>query len=155
MIAGWFYFSFVVLYFAHMHEEYWTGFTKKLPPPRLIGKFADRGFWVLNPFLLCTATAVGVANLMGASWAFFWIALWSSICFWNAVAHGIRSISIYAYQPGLITGIFYVPLFVIWILILINQRNINWKIFWLTFLIGSVITIALATFAFLGCRILR
>jgi hypothetical protein len=56
MIAGWFYFSFVVLYLAHMQEEYWTGFTRNLPA-RLTGTFADRGFRVLNPFLLSFATA--------------------------------------------------------------------------------------------------
>ena len=75
MTAGWFYFSFVALYLVHMQEEYWTGFTRKLPPPRLAGSFADRGFWVLNPFLLSFATAVGVAARMGATWAFFWVAL--------------------------------------------------------------------------------
>jgi hypothetical protein len=71
MTAGWFYFSFVALYLERMQEEYWTGFTHKLPPPRLVGGFADRGFWVLNPFLLSFATAVGFAYLMGAAWAFF------------------------------------------------------------------------------------
>jgi len=75
MTAEIFYFSFEALYLVHMQEEYWTGFTRKLPPPRLAGSFADRGFWVLNPFLLSFATAVGVAARMGATWAFFWVAL--------------------------------------------------------------------------------
>ena len=67
MAADWFYFSFLVLYLVHMHEEYWSGFAYKFPPPRLVGTFTERGFWVLNPFLLSFVTAVGVANLMGAS----------------------------------------------------------------------------------------
>lgn len=58
MSAGWFYFSFVAFYLAHMQEEYWNGFTHKLPPPRLAENSAECGFWVLNPFLLSFATAV-------------------------------------------------------------------------------------------------
>ena len=154
MAAGWFYFSFEVLYLVHMQEEYWTGFTRKLPPPRLVGTFTERGFWVLNPFLLSIATAVGVANLMGALWAFFWVALWSSICLWNAAAHGIWSLFTHAYQPGLITGLIYAPLFVIWTWILKNQGNTDWTSFWSALLIGLIITILLASFAYFGRRVL-
>ena len=50
MAAGWFYFSFGTLYLTHMREEYWTGFTHKLPPPRLVGSFAGRGFWGFESF---------------------------------------------------------------------------------------------------------
>ncbi len=155
MTAGWFYFSFVAVYLAHMQEEYWNGFTRKFPPPRLAGTFADRGFWVLNPLLLCIATAVGVANLMGASWAFFWVALWSSICLWNATAHGIWSFLTRTYQPGLITGLLYAPLFVIWAWLLITRENSDWTAFWSALAIGLAITITLAGFAYLGRRVLR
>ena len=61
MDAGWFYFSFVVLFLIHMQEEYWSGFPQKFPPPRFVGNFTGKGFWVLNPSLLSIATAVGVA----------------------------------------------------------------------------------------------
>ena len=155
MSAKWFYFGFVVLYLVHMHEEYWTGFTKKLPPPRLVGIFADRGFWVLNPLLMSAATAVGVANLMGASRAFFWVALWSSICLWNAVAHGIWSLATRNYQPGLITGLMYAPLFVIWTLMLKNETNCDWYYYLSALLIGLVITIILTSFAYFGRRVLN
>jgi hypothetical protein len=155
MFSGWFYFGFLALYLVHMQEEYWTGFTHKFPPPRLVGTFADRGFWVLNPFLLSIATAVGVANLVGVSWAFFWVALWSSICLWNAVAHGIWSLITRDYQPGLITGLMYGPLFVIWTWILKIQSNSDWNTFWLTLLIGLVISIVLASFGFIGHRVLH
>jgi hypothetical protein len=155
MTAACFYFSFSVLYLAHMHEEYWTGFTHKLPPPRLVGTFADRGFWVLNPLLLTITTAVGVANLMGAFWAFFWVALWSSICLWNAVAHGIWSLYTHSYQPGLITGLMYALLFVIWTWMLKTQGNCDWANFWLALIIGFIITIVLTSFAYFGRRVLR
>lgn len=154
MTAGWFYFSFVVLYLAHMQEEYWNGFTRKLPPPRLAGSFADRAFWVLNPFLLSFATAAGVASLMGAAWAFFWAALWASFCLWNAAAHGIWSLVTHAYQPGLITGLAYAPLFVVWAMLLRAQGTIDWNAFWSALLIGCVISIALAGFAYFGRRVL-
>lgn len=155
MSAEWFYFSFVFLYLIHMQEEYWKGFTHKLPPPRLVGTFSDRGFWVWNPFLLSIATAFGVANLMGAPWAFFWVALWSSICLWNAAAHGIWSLLTRSYQPGLITGLMYGPLFVIWTWMLKTQENCDWAAYWLTLLIGFVITSALAGFAYVGHRVFR
>jgi hypothetical protein len=155
MTAGIFYFSFVALYLVHMHEEYWSGFTHKLPPPRLVGTFADRGFWVLNPFLLSFATAVGVAALMGAAWAFFWAALWASICLWNAVAHGVWSLVTRAYQPGLITGLLYAPVFVVWAWLLKTQGNSDWTAFWSALLIGFVISAALAGFAYFGRRVLR
>jgi len=155
MTAGIFYFSFAALYLVHMQEEYWTGFTRKLPPPRLVGTFADRGFWVLNPFLLSFATAVGVAALMGAGWAFFWVAFWASICFWNAVAHGTWSLVTHAYQPGLITGLLYAPLFAGWVWLLHTQGNRYWGSFWLAFLIGLLISIGLAGFAYFGRRILH
>ena len=155
MTAGWFYFSFVALYLVHMQEEYWSGFTRKLPPPRLVGTFADRGFWVLNPFLLSFATAVGVANLMGAAWAFFWVSLWSSICLWNAAAHGVWSLFTRAYQPGLITGLLYAPLFVVWAWLLKAQGYTDWIPFWSVLQIGFVISAALAGFAYFGRRILR
>ncbi|HTP11729.1 MAG TPA: HXXEE domain-containing protein [Anaerolineae bacterium] len=155
MTADWFYFSFVAVYLAHMQEEYWTGFTRKFPPPRMSGTFADKGFWVLNPFLLSVATAVGVANLLGAAWAFFWAALWASICLWNAAAHGIWSLLTHTYQPGLITGMFYAPLFVIWTWTLQAQGTSDWAAFWSAVVIGLAITIALAGFAYLGRRVLR
>jgi hypothetical protein len=155
MAAGWFYFSFVALYLAHMQEEYWSGFTHKFPPPRLVGAFTDRGFWVLNPFLLSIATAVGVANLLGAPGAFFWVALWSSICLWNAVAHGIWSLLTRRYQPGLITGLLYTPLFAIWIWLLRTQPNSDWAVVWSAFSIAFVITIVLAGFAYFGRRVFR
>lgn len=155
MLAGWFYFSFVVLYLVHMHEEYWTGFAQKFPPPRLVGPFTERGFWVLNPLLLSIATAVGVANLMGAPWAFFWVALWSSICLWNAAAHGIWSLFTHSYQPGLITDLMYAPIFAIWTWTLKMQRNLDWAAFWLALLTGLIITIVLASFAYFGRRVLR
>jgi len=155
MIAGWFYFSFVALYLVHMQEEYWTGFTRTLPPPRLRGAFADRGFWVLNPLLLGLATAFGVANLLGASWAFFWAALWASICLWNAVAHGLWSLATHAYQPGLVSGLVYAPLFAAWAWLLQAQGNGNWPAFWPAVLIGLGISAALAGFAYFGRRLLR
>ena len=155
MDAGWFYFSFMALYLAHMQEEYWSGFTRKFPPPRLVGTFANRGFWVLNPFLLSVATGVGVANLMGAAWAFFWVALWSSICLWNAAAHGIWSLLTHSYQPGLITGLLYAPLFVIWTWLLTTQKNSAWTVFWPALISGLAITIFLASLAYLGRRVLR
>jgi len=155
MTAGIFYFSFAALYLVHMQEEYWTGFTRKLPPPRLVGRFADRGFWVLNPFLLSFATAVGVASLMGAAWAFFWAALWASICLWNAAAHGIWSLVTHAYQPGLISGLLYAPLFVAWAWLLQRQGNSDWSAFWSAWLIGLGISLALAGFAYFGRRVLR
>jgi hypothetical protein len=155
MAAGWFYFSFLALYLVHMQEEYWTGFTQKFPPPRLVGTITNRGFWILNPFLLSITTAFGVANLLGAAWAFFWVALWSSICLWNAAAHGIWSVITHQYQPGLITGLIYAPLFLIWTWILISQRNIYWNTFWLALLIGLAITIVLAGFGYLGRQIFR
>ncbi len=155
MSAEWFYFSFVALYLVHMQEEYWSGFTRKFPPPRLIGPFADRGFWVLNPFLLSVATAVGVANLLGAAWAFFWVALWSSICLWNAAAHGIWSLLTRSYQPGLITGLLYAPLFVIWTWLLTTQKNSAWTVLGSALIVGLAITIFLAGFAYLGRRVLR
>ena len=155
MTAGWFYFSFVALYLVHMQEEYWTGFTRKFPPPRLRGAFVDRGFWVLNPFLLSFATAAGVASLMGAAWAFFWAALWASICLWNAAAHGIWSLFTRAYQPGLITGLLYAPIFVAWAWLLNAQGNVEWTVFWSALLIGLAISIALAGFGYFGRRILQ
>jgi hypothetical protein len=155
MGAGWFYFSFVALYLVHMQEEYWSGFTHKFPPPRLVGPITHRGFWVLNPFLLSIATAVGVANLMGAPWAFFWVALWSSVCLWNAAAHGIWSLFTRGYQPGLVTGLMYAPLFVIWTWMLKTQGDSDWIAFWSALLIGLAITIALAGFAYFGRRVLR
>lgn len=127
MCAGWFYFSFVALYLIHMQEEYWTGFPKKFPPPRLAGPFTEKGFWVLNPFLLSIATAFGVANLIGASWDFFGSSLWSSVCLWNAMAHGIWSLSTQKYQPGLITGLLYAPLFIIWTFILSTEKYVDWN----------------------------
>jgi uncharacterized membrane protein (UPF0136 family) len=154
MTAGWFYFSFVALYLVHMQEEYWTDFTHKLPPPRLVGSFADRGFWVLNPFLLSFATAVGVANLMGATWAIFWVALWASICLWNAAAHGLWSLFTRAYQPGLISGLLYGLLFAVWARLLKMQGNFDWAVFWPALLIGLGISLALAGFAYFGRRIL-
>jgi hypothetical protein len=155
MAAGWFYFGFVALYLVHMQEEYWTGFTRKFPPPRFVGTLADRGFWVLNPLLLSIATAVGVANLLGAPWAFFWVALWSSICLWNAAAHGIWSLATRSYQPGLVTGLLYGLLFVVWTWLLGAQGNGDWATFWLALLIGLAITIVLGGFALLGRRVLR
>jgi hypothetical protein len=155
MTAGWFYFSFAALYLVHMQEEYWSGFTRKLPPPRLVGRFADRGFWVLNPFLLSFATTVGVANLMGAAWAFFWVALWSSICLWNAAAHGIWSLFTLTYQPGLVTGLLYAPLFVVWVWLLKTQGNSDWIVFWSALLTGLIISMALAGFAYFGRRLFR
>jgi hypothetical protein len=155
MTAGWFYFSLVALYLVHMQEEYWNGFTRKLPPPRLVGTFADRDFWVLNPFLFSFATAVGLASLMEAAWAFFWVAVWTSICLWNAAAHGIWSLVTHAYQPGLITGLLYAPLFVVWVWILKTQGNVDWSTFWYALLIGLAISIALAGFAYFGWRVFR
>ena len=155
MYSDWFYFSFSILYLIHMHEEYWTGFTKKLPPPRLVGNFADRGFWILNPLLLTVTTAWGVANLMGATWAFFWISLWSSICLWNAVAHATWSLFTRKYQPGLITGAMYAPLFIIWTWMLTIQGNTDWNSYLSGLLIGLVVTIILASFAYVGHRIFR
>jgi Protein of unknown function with HXXEE motif len=155
MTAGWFYFSFVVVYLVHMQEEYWNGFTRKLPPPRLVGRFAERGFWVLNPFLLSFATGVGVASLMGAAWAFFWAALWASICLWNAAAHGVWSLVTRAYQPGLISGLLYAPLFAVWAWLLHAQGNSDWAAFRLALLTGFIISIALAGFAYFGRRVFK
>jgi hypothetical protein len=138
-----------------MQEEYWTGFTHKFPPPRIVGVFADRGFWVLNPFLLSLTTAFGVANLMGAPWAFFWVALWSSICLWNAGAHGVWSLITRSYQPGLITGLMYVPIFIIWSLILEVEKTTDWNSYLLALLIGLIIAIGLGSFVLIGRRVLR
>ena len=143
MTAGIFYFSFVAIYLAHMQEEYWNGFTRKLPPPRLAGTFAERGFWVLNPFLLSFATAVGVA------------ALWASICLWNAASHGIWSLATHAYQPGLISGLLYALLFAVWAWLLHAQGNTDWAAFWLALLIGFIISTALGSFAYIGRRVFK
>ena len=138
-----------------MQEEYWSGFPQKFPPPRFVGAFTERGFWVLNPFLLSVATAVGVANLMGASWAFFWVCLWASICLWNAAAHGIWSLGTRQYQPGLITGLLYAPLFLIWVWILSTEISVDWNTYYLAFWIGLIITFSLGTFALIGRRVFR
>jgi hypothetical protein len=155
MAAGWFYFCFPAIYLIHMQEEYWTGFTRKFPPPRFAGTIADKGFWVFNPGLLSIATAVGAANLMGAPRAFFWAALWASICLWNAVAHGIWSLSTRAYQPGLTTGLAYAPIFAVWTWLLTIRGTADWAAFRSALLIGLGITLFLAGFAFFGRRIFR
>ena len=155
MDAGWFYFSFVVLFLIHMQEEYWSGFPQKFPPPRFVGNFTGKGFWVLNPSLLSIATAVGVANLMGAPWAFFRVSLWASICLWNAVAHGIWSLGTLNYQPGLITGLLYMPIFLIWTWILSSEKSTNWNAYYSALWIGLIITIFLAGSALLGRRVFR
>jgi hypothetical protein len=43
MSADCFFFSFVLLYLIHMHEEYWTGFTRMFTPPRFTGALAGGG----------------------------------------------------------------------------------------------------------------
>jgi hypothetical protein len=155
MNADVFYFCFSIVYLIHMQEEYWTGFALKLPPPRLVGPITERGFWVLNPFLLTITTAFGVANLMGASWAFIWVALWSSICLWNSIAHVIWSVISREYQPGLYTGILYAPIFAIWTWLLTNQSYTNWSAYWNALFIGLFISIVLVGFAVIGRRIFR
>jgi hypothetical protein len=155
LAAQWFYFCFPLLYLAHMHEEYWTGFTQKFPPPRLRGPLADRGFWVLNPLLLSIATAVGVGNLMGAKGAFFWVALWASICLWNACVHAAWSVVTRAYQPGLVSGLFYAPLFGVWLWMVARQDHAPWGTIWLALWIGLAIMIILPGIAFIGRRVYR
>jgi hypothetical protein len=155
MTANVFYFSFVALYLTHMHEKYWNGFTQKFPPPRLRGTLTDRGFWVLNPLLLGIAVAVGTANLLGAPWAFFWVALWASICLWNAAAHGIWSIATRSYQPGLVTGLMYAPLFTAWTWMLTTEGGGDWTTYRSAVLIGLVITIVLGSLAYWERQMLR
>lgn len=155
MLAQWLYFAFPLLYLAHMHEEYWTGFTRKFPPPRLAGPLADRGFWVLNPLLMSIATAIGVAYLLSVKDAFFWAVLCASIFLWNAVAHGAWSAITRAYQPGLVTGLAYAPLFGAWLWLTITQGDVPWGTVWLAILTGMGIMAALAGAAALGRRVLR
>lgn len=155
MIAGWLFFGFIVVHLAHMQEEYRGGFTRKFPPPRLAGTFTDRAFWLINLVLWCAAAFVGVANLMGAPWAFFWIVLWSSLCLWNAVGHGVWSLATRTYQPGLVTGLLYVPVFAIWTWLLTTQKNSDWTAYRSALLIGLGITVTLACLTYLGRRILR
>jgi|GEM_PF-3829684 len=155
MTAGWFYFSFIVLCLVHMQEEYRHGFAYKFPPPRLAGRVADRVFWIVNPLLLSIATAVGVANLMGAPWAFFWVALWSALCVWNGIAHGIWSITTRTYQPGLITGLLYLPVFALWTWLLTSQPDTDWAAYRLALFIGLAMITVLASVAYFGRRFLR
>lgn len=89
---------------------------------------------------------------MGAPWAFFWISLWASACLWNSVAHGIWSLITNEYQPGLISGLIYAPLFIIWTWMLKTQGHTNWNAYFLALLIGFVITGILAGFAYVGRR---
>jgi hypothetical protein len=155
MIARWLYFAFPLLYLAHMHEEYWTGFTRRFPPPRLADPLTDRGFWVLNPVLMNLATAIGVAYLLGVEGAFFWAALWASICLWNAVAHALWSAMTHSYQPGLITGLLYAPLFGLWLWLTAAQSSLAWGTLGQAALIGLGITVALGSAAILERRMLR
>jgi hypothetical protein len=155
MSADWFFFSFVLLYLIHMHEEYWTGFARMFTPPRLTGALADRGFWVLNPLLLGLGAAIGTANLMGAPWAFFWAALMASVFFWNAFVHGIWSVFSRSYRPGLITGLLYIPLFIIWTVMLAGGGNINWDTYWTALLTGLAIMVVVPGIAILGHKVLR
>jgi hypothetical protein len=155
MVDRWLYFAFPLLYLAHMHEEYWTGFTRTFPPPRLAGPLADRSFWVANPLLMNVATAIGVANLMGAEGAFFWAMLCASIFLWNAAAHGVWSALTRAYQPGLITGLLYAPLIGVWLWLTAVQGGVAWGTVRLALLIGLGIMAALAGAAVLGRRVLQ
>lgn len=155
MFDRWLYFAFPLLYLAHMHEEYWTGFTRKFPPLRLVGPLADRGFWVGNLLLMSIVTAIGVAYLVGAEGAFFWAALCASIFLWNAVVHGVWSVVTRAYQPGLITGLAYAPLFGVWLWLTAAQDGLLWGTVWPAVLIGLGIMAALAGAAVVGRRVLR
>jgi hypothetical protein len=155
MIARWLYFAFPLLYLAHMHEEYWTGFTRKFPPPRWAGPLGDRVFWVGNPLFMNIATAIGVAYLMGAEGAFFWAVLCASIFLWNATVHGVWSAVTRVYQPGLITGLLYAPLFGVWLWLTATQGSLPWGAIWLAMLIGMAIMATLAGVAFAGRRVLR
>ena len=155
MNSGWLYFGFIALYLVHMQEEFWTGFPRKFPPKRFAGPLAEKGFWVLNPALLSIATAFGVANILSVPWAFFWVSLWASICFWNAAAHGIWSFVTRRYQPGLISGLFYAPLFVFWTFSLSTERANDWNAYLLAFILGLAITSTLAGFAFISRRIFK
>jgi hypothetical protein len=86
--------------------------------------------------------------------AFFWAALWASICLWNAGAHAVWSVATRAYQPGLITGLLYAPFFGVWLWQIASQDNLPWSILWLALLIGFLITVTLAGIALMGRRVL-
>lgn len=92
---------------------------------------------------------------MGAGWAFLWAALWASICLWNAAAQGIWPPATHAYQPGLISGLLYAPLFAVWAWLLHAQGNTDWAAFWLAWLIGFILSIALVGFAYFGRQVLK
>ena len=60
-----------------------------------------------------------------------------------------------AYLPGLITGLLYAPLFVAWAWLLKTQGNVAWATFWLAWLVGLALSVALAGFAYFGRRVFR
>ena len=155
MLAKWLYFAFPLLYLVHMHEEYWTGFTHKFPPPQLAGPLGDRAFWVGNPLLMNVVTAVGVAYLTNCADTFFWAMLCASVFLWNAVAHGAWSAVTRAYQPGLVTGLLYAPLFGVWLWLTAAQGDLPWDTVGLALLIGLFVMGTLVSVAVLGRRVLR
>ena len=89
MTAKWLYSAFPLLYLAHMHEEHWTGFTLKFPPPQLAGPLGDRAFWVGNPLFMNIVTAVGVVYLLGIEGVFFWAVACVTFFLENAIIHGV------------------------------------------------------------------
>jgi hypothetical protein len=155
MIAKWLYFCFPLLYLAHMHEKYWTGFTHKFPPPQLAGPLGDRAFWVGNPLFMNVVTAVGMAYLLDVEGVFFWAVVCAAFFLGNAIIHGLWSAVTKRYQPGLVTGLLYAPLFCVWLWLVSAEGDVPWRTVGLAMVIGMAIMGAMGRAAVLGRRLSR
>jgi hypothetical protein len=141
--SHWLYFVFPILYVLHLLEEYGTGFTRKFAPPRWAGPTADRAFWIGNSLFLGVVTAVGVAQLVKPHRVFIWAVACGSIFAWNGVFHAIWAAATRRYQPGLITGLLYVPVLGIWLRVATVSADVVSHTVQLGILIGLIVMVAL------------
>ena len=155
MAARWLCFAFPLLYLAHMHEEYWTGFTHKFPPPQLAGPLGDRAFWVGNPLFMNVVTVVGVAYLLDVEGVLFWAVVCAAFFLGNAIIHAVWSAATKSYQPGLVTGLLYAPLFGVWLWLVCAQGDLPRRTVGLAMATGMAIMGAMGVTAVLGRRVPR
>jgi len=120
------YFLFPLVFLFHMNEEYAMGFTYLFP----FGQIPDPLFFFGTPLLFGIITAVGVLHYQKEEGSPVLALCFPTILLANSLFHAGWSLITNQYQPGLYSSLLFVPLWLIWIILLARKERLSKRI-WL------------------------